>query len=393
MEFLPFAILAIFIALAPIVSGITKIPIVVVEMLLGALVTYFNLSPNMPSVQHTAEIGFLILMFLCGLEVDLKTFATLTKSLLRRVLMYFCLLYGISISLVIYFKLSPIYIATFPIMGVGMIMTLVREYGKEQPWLNLALRVAVLGELLSICVLVVLNGAYTYGLSQELYQTLGVLVLFLLFTALVFKCFKILFWWFPFLKVIIIPNQEGETRDLRFGAMLFFILISIVHLLDLEVVLGAFIAGMIISTFFGSNRQLHEKLNFIGFGFFVPFFFVYVGTTLDLKALFADPKIIKQALYILGTMIAIRSVSAWIAFRSYFNNAKHLVLYALSDAMPLTFLVATATLGLNLEIITHQTYYAFVLAAMIEGISFMILIKLIFYFWKQPTTAKRPIDN
>lgn len=383
MSLTSFAILAILVSLAPLLSSLTRIPSVVVEMLLGALATYFGIFHESESVHYVAEVGFLILMFLCGMEVDLKSFKALkSEGIFKKMFLYFCVLYTLSISLVLFQKLPFIYIVTFPIMGVGMIMTLIKEYGKDHPWLNLALRVGIFGELLSICILVGINGFYTYGLSFELSKTFGVLLLFFVFIALCFRFFKVLFWWFPTLKNLIVPQEDTSNQDLRFSAMLFFIFISIVLSLKLEVALGAFIAGMIIATFFGNRHTLHQKLTSIGFGFFVPFFFVHIGTTLDLEALLSNPKLFKDALIIVAGMLGIRLVGCLIAFRKLLGNARNMILYALSDAMPLTFLIATATLGLQLKIITHENYYAFVMGAMIEGISFMIVIKLILNYWK-----------
>lgn len=384
MSLTSFAVIAILVALAPLLSSLTRIPSVVVEMLLGALATYIGFFYESESVSYVAEVGFLILMFLCGTEVDLKSFKTLkTEGLFKNIFMYFCILYTLSIALVLLQKLPFIYIVTFPIMGVGMIMTLIKEYGKDHIWLNLALKVGIFGELLSICILVGINGFYTYGLSFELSQTFGVLILFFAFIALSFRFFRVLFWWFPTLKNFIVPQEDSSNQDLRFSAMLFFIFISIVLSLKLEVALGAFIAGMIIATFFGNRHALHQKLTSIGFGFFVPFFFVHIGTTLDLKALFSNPQLFKDALIIVAGMLGIRLIGCFFVFRKFLGNIKNVVLYSFSDAMPLTFLIATATLGLQLKIITQENYYAFVMGAMIEGITFMIAIKLILNYWKK----------
>lgn len=388
MSLTSFTIIAILIAIAPLLSSLTKIPRVVIEMLLGTMAGYFGLLHESESIHYVAEVGFLILMFLCGAEVNLKSFKDLkTGGLGKNVLIYFCILYALSLTLVLFQKLPLIYIVTFPIMGIGMIMTLIREYGKEYIWLNLALRVGILGELLSICILVGINGFYTYGLSFELSKTFGMLLLFFTFIALCFRFFKILFWWFPTLKTLIVPHEDSSNQDLRFSAMLFFIFISIVIYLQLEVALGAFIAGMIISTFFGNRHALHHKLTSIGFGFFVPFFFVNVGTTLDIKALLSHPQLFKNALIIVGGMFFIRLVGCFLSFRKYLGGTKNIILYAFSDAMPLTFLIATATLALQLEVITQENYYAFVMGAMIEGIIFMISIKVIINYWKTPKNS------
>lgn len=392
MSLSSFAVIAILVALAPLLSSITRIPNVVLEMLLGALATYFGIFHESESVQYVAEVGFLILMFLCGMEVDLKSFKTLkTDGLVKNIFLYFCILYALSISLVLVQKLPFIYVVTFPIMGVGMIMTLIKEYGKDHIWLNLALRVGIFGELLSICILVGINGFYTYGMSFELTKTFGVLVLFFVFIALSFQFFKILFWWFPTLKNLIVPQEDSSNQDLRFSAMLFFIFISIVFSLKLEVALGAFIAGMIIATFFGNRYALHQKLTSIGFGFFVPFFFVHIGTTLDLEALLLNPKLFKDASIIVAGMLGIRLIGSFFVFKKFLGSFRNVILYSFSDAMPLTFLIATATLGLQLEIITQDNYYAFVMGAMIEGIIFMIAIKFILSFWK--SEEKKTTEN
>lgn len=382
MELGSFAVIAILVAISPFLSTILRIPIVVVEMLLGTLAAYLGIFQETEGIKSVAEVGFLILMFLCGMEVNLKTFKTLQGDLSKKILLYFCVLYGLSTTIVLLNKLPLIYIATFPIMGVGMIMALIKEYGKDHIWLNLALRVGVLGELLSICILVAINGFFTYGFSLELSQTFLTLFLFLLGIALSFKFFKVLFWWIPTLKTIIAPINHPHNQDLRFGAMLFFLFVSIVLFLKLEVALGAFIAGMIIATFFSKHHTMHKKFNNIGFGFFVPFFFVHVGTTLEVESLFSDIEIIKKALIVVFGMLGIRLVGSFIAFRKFLGKGKNLILYALSDAMPLTFLIATATLALQLKIIDQNAYYSFVVGAMIEGISFMILIKMIVN-WKQ----------
>lgn len=378
------AIIAILVAIAPFISNLTRIPIVVVEMLLGTLAAFSGIYVETQSIHMIAEVGFLILMFLCGTEVNLKSFIELKKEgMLQKILLYFFILYTLSILIVLTQNLPYIYIATFPIMSVGMIMALIKEYGKESLWLSLALKVGVIGELVSICILVAINGFYKHGISIELAKTFGVLLLFLLLIAILFHIFKLLFWWFPTLKTLIAPHNDSYNQDLRFGAMLFFLFVSIVLSLKLEVALGAFIAGMIIATFFAQHHKLHQKLNYIGFGFFIPLFFVHVGTTLDLKSLFSDLEILKNALIIVCGMLSIRLIGSLIAFKKFLKTPKNIILYAFSDAMPLTFLIATATLALQLKIISLQGYYSFVVGAMIEGIVFMILIKILLSSWQE----------
>lgn len=66
----------------------------------------------------------------------------------------------------------------FPIISLGMIMTLVKDYRKEILWLDLVLKVGVIGELLSIFGLVVVDGVYSHGLGMDLIKDLGILIVF-----------------------------------------------------------------------------------------------------------------------------------------------------------------------------------------------------------------------
>ncbi|CBG40030.1 putative Na+/H+ Antiporter [Helicobacter mustelae 12198] len=379
-----FSLISISIGVAPFLSKITHIPIVVVEMLLGTLGVYYGIFESSDAVDIFAKIGFLFLMFLCGMEVNLRDFRQLGKSFLKYTIFYFVLLYAGAFLLVLFFGLPSIFVAALPVMSLGMIMALIREYGKEEAWLSIALKTGIVGELLSIGALVFINGIYSHGFTFELYKILLVLFGFVAIISGMFMLVKILFWWFPNFKTFIMPHHDDtQNQDIRFSMMLFFVLIVVVMWLSLENVLGAFLAGMIIVTFFPYKHELIHKLNDIGFGFFIPLFFINVGMTLKLEMIFHNPKLLYDGFLIALAMLFLRLVATKIAFYKYFPQMRDVLLYALGHAMPLTFLVATAALGLKLGAMNEDTYYAFLLAAIFEGVVFSIFIKVIFLFWKK----------
>lgn len=373
--------IAVLIVLAPIVSKITRIPVVVVEMCLGCFGIYFGLFSESKVFDVMAKVGFLFLMFLCGMEVDLRGFQNLGKRFIKNVLVYFVVLYGISISVVLGLGLNTIFIVAFPVMSLGMIMTLIKDYGKDKQWLDFALRVGVIGEMVSIAALTLISGFYHYGNSLKLYENLLILLVFIAGIVGIFWVFRILFWWFPNLKLLIMPHDDSANRDIKFVVMLFIIFVGLTLFLDLEATLGAFLAGMIVAIFFSYKQKLIHKLNDIGFGFFVPLFFVYVGSTLDFGLILQTPRYLLYGFYITLGMILLRYIAANIAFGRYFRNAKNILLFTLSGSMPLTFLVATAKIAYDWNAIGEDIYYSFILAAIIEGIFFTIIIKLIYNFW------------
>lgn len=382
-----FGVISLLIVVAPFFSALTRLPLVVVEILLGALAFYFGFFKHFDSLEFVAHIGFLFLMFLCGLEVDLKTFSRLGVEFIKSASVYFFMLYGVAVLYVLYSGLSVFYIAALPVMSLGMIMALLREYPKNTQWLQMALNVGILGELISIVVLVLLNGVYSYGITWKLYETLFVLFAFLGVIVGIFKVANILFWWFPTLKFYVIPQDSSKNQDIRFSVMLFLTMIGIAQILDLERVLGAFLAGMILATYFHHQKGLAEKLNEIGFGFFVPLFFVYVGSTLDLDLIFQNPHLFSKVFVIIVVMVLLRIIGAFVAYRKYFENRKEVLLFAFSHSMPLTFLVATAQLGKQFGAISIEEYYAFIIAALLEGILLTICIKLISNYKAKDSTS------
>jgi Kef-type K+ transport system membrane component KefB len=368
--------LSLLVLLSPFLSRITKMPVVVIEILLGSLAGHFGFLVENELFKIIAKVGFLYLMFLAGMEVNLKAFGFEKSSLLRRTILYFVMLYGCSLGLFFYLDLSAVYLVAFPIFSLGMLMALVKEYGKNEPWLALALNIGIIGELVSIMALTTLSGGLEYGYNREFAFTLGGLFLFLIGFILFFRGIRILFWWYPGLKTLIMPYDDGKDQDIRFSMALMFIMIAVMLYLKIDVVLGAFLAGMFIATYFKHKTELPEKLSSFGFGFLVPIFFIYVGSTLSLDA-FTDVKILELAVFITSAIIGIRLVSSLVAYSGYLG-LKDTILFSLSDSMPLTFLVAIATLGYQANAITHDEYYAFIVASMGSGIFLMVLIKVLY---------------
>lgn len=367
--------LSLLIMFSPFLSRVTKVPVVVVEILLGSIAAYFGFLVENELFKIIAKVGFLYLMFLAGMEVNLKEFGFAKSSLLRRTIIYFVMLYGCSFSLYLYFDLSAVYLVAFPIFSLGMLMALVKEYGKEKPWLALALNIGIIGELVSIMALTILSGGLEYGYNREFAMTLGGLFAFLIGFILFFRGIRILFWWYPGLKTLIMPHDDGKDQDIRFSMSLMFILVAGMLYLKIDVVLGAFLAGTFIATYFKHKTELPEKLSSFGFGFLVPIFFIHVGSTVALEA-FTDIKILQMAFLIASAIIGIRLISSLVAYLGYLG-LKNTILFSLSDSMPLTFTVAIATLGYQADAISHNEYYAFIVASMGSGIFLMILIKIL----------------
>lgn len=368
--------IALLIVVAPIFARTFKISVAVVEIILGALVVWAGFIEADNDIFKTiAKIGFFYLMFLAGLEINIKKFVSFKDKFIKNVLLYFGCLYGISFLLYFVLGLNPVYIVAIPIVSLGMIMALINEHGKTHKWLELSLIIGVIGELISISALVIFDATVAHGIGIEFYKNIGILLLILAISYYLYKGLHLLLWWFPELRKIIMPEVDNMSQDIRVSMALFFILIGVMQYLGIDMVLGAFIAGVFIANFFAHKVELPHTLHTVGFGFLVPLFFIYVGTTLDLKILFTKEIVATAGLIVLAMVLA-RLISSMIAYYKYLGF-RDTVLFSFGDSMPLTFLIAIATIAVDNNALSLNEYYAFVLAAMIEVIFIMILINLI----------------
>jgi len=365
--------LSLIIFSSPLISKITRIPTIPLEIFLGSIAVSVGMIQENYIFTLVAELGFLYLMFLAGLEVDLKKLLKVSPVLLKKGLIYSTLLYVFAAIFTWTFSLSNIFIVILPLISIGLIAVLKKEYGNT-PWLNLAFTVGLIGEIISIIVLAAVSAGLEFGLGPEFYESLFSLgVVFVVMIAL-YYFFHNLIWWNPELKTYLMPKDGNQEQDIRVSMSIFFLMIAVMLYLHLEVVLGAFIAGVFITTFFEHNKQLPHKLEHFGFGWLVPIFFVWIGTSFELKSLFL-PNLITTALLITFGMILIRFLSSMIFVKDI--GIKSATLLALSHSMPLTLIIAVATLAVHNHSISEFYYYAFILCAIFEVILCMIFIRII----------------
>jgi len=313
-------------------------------------------------------------MFLAGMEVDLKQITKSPKEVIQKSILFLLLMVFFSIVSGLLFHLNTIIIISMPLISIGLLASLSKVYGKEQPWIRLALIAGVLGEIGSIAALTIFDAASTTGFGLELLSKLGYLVLFIFVVYLLYRLLHLLFWWFPEFKSVLMPRLDTSDQDIRLSMSLFFILIAVMLSLGLELALGAFIAGVAISAFFHHEKALEEKMSSLGFGFLVPLFFIHVGSSFDLRALPLEG-VVSGALLITFLMIASRILAAIVL--KGISGSRDALLIALSLSMPLTLLVAVATIGYETKLLELLNYYQLILASIFEILISMIIIKII----------------
>src|SRR5204862_124877 len=142
--------------------------------------------------------------------------------------------------------------------------------------------------------------------------------------------------------------------------------------LGLEVILGAFIAGAIISLVDRDKAMTHpdfrRKLEAAGFGIFIPVFFVTTGVKYDLSALTAHASTLLHVPVFLAALLAVRGIPA-LLYRPVIPRER-VPVAVLMQATSLPFIVATTAVGLALHVVTPANAAALIAAGLLSVVIF-----------------------
>ena len=365
--------ISLIIIFSPFFAKILKLPTTPIEIILGSVFGYMGFLHDEHLFEILSEFGFLYLMFIAGTEINLKNVLKTPINIIKKVVLYLLILYAFSIAFSLYINVGKVFMVLLPLISVGLVASLAKEYGKTE-WINMSMIVGGIGEVVSIGILTLTAAALNSGFGLGFVEIVIDLLLFLFVMYIVFRATTLLFWWFPEVSTVLMPNDDKQEQDIRLSMGIFFLLVSAMLYLHLELAFGAFLAGIFIPTFFEHKRELPEKLSSFGFGFLIPIFFIHIGSSFNPNSLMIDGLIYKAILIAL-IMILMRLVASLVFIKEL--GFKDTILMGLSHSMPLTLLIAMATLAFSANSIDVLHYDAFILASLFQVIGVMVAIKLI----------------
>jgi Kef-type K+ transport system membrane component KefB len=175
----------------------------------------------------------------------------------------------------------------------------------------------------------------------------------------------------------VLRRLQDTTAQIRIRAA-FVLLVGLVALateLGLEVILGAFIAGAIISLVDRDRAMTHpdfrRKLEAAGFGIFIPVFFVTTGVKYDLDALTAHASTLLHVPIFLAALVLVRGLPALLY--SPVIPRERLPVAVLMQATSLPFIVAATAVGLALDVVTPANAAALIAAGLLSVVIFPAL--------------------
>ncbi|KRL43418.1 Na(+) H(+) antiporter [Companilactobacillus mindensis DSM 14500] len=266
-----------------------NLPAVVGQLILGVILGKGVLDIVKPTaeVELFADIGVILLMFLAGLESDLKL---LRKHLLPSINVAICgvilpvaltlgtaLIFGINVKESIF--MSVVFAATSVSISVEVLKSL--NYLSSTSG-TVILGAAVADDILAITILSVMSGTLTGSFSLN--KLLMLLGLWIFFGVLIVVFHK---WVIPELMKLS-EYVDATHAPTIFALVICFIMAFIADKVQLDSVLGAFVAGIAVSNSKDYNEKINQNIELIGYSVFIPIFFISIGLNLEFSSFIHD---------------------------------------------------------------------------------------------------------
>ncbi|MCR1796062.1 monovalent cation:proton antiporter family protein [Staphylococcus warneri] len=388
MEFLSLVIVVVAAFLTPIIVNrlnINFLPVVVAEILMGIIIgnSFLNLVTKDSMLNILSTLGFIFLMFLSGLEIDFNAFKKDSRPRqgeskeekkvpghLNLAMLVFGLIMIVSIILAFAFKwfgliddvlLMVIIIST---ISLGVVVPTLKEMNIMRTTIGqFILLVAVLADLVTMILLTIYGAVNGHG-GSTIWLT-GILVVF----TIVFYVIGVLFKRMSFLQKLM-----GGTTQIGIRAVfaLIILLVALAEGVGAEYILGAFLAGVVVSLL-NPDEEMVEKLDSFGYGFFIPIFFIMVGVDLNIPSLVKEPSLliiipILILAFIVSKLIPVFLIKRWFDLKTTIASG-----FLLTSTLSLV--IAAAKIAEQLKTISPETSGLLILSAVITCVFVPVIFK------------------
>lgn len=367
-----------------------RVPAIVLEIVGGIIIGPQVLNVVRPDVHVDlmSSIGLAFLLFLAGLEVDLDRLRGPLAGLVVRAFVVSMAL-GLAAAYVLSLLgtdedpllLAIIFVAT----SLGVIAPVLKDTGELSSEFGQLIFIA--GSLAEFTPILLLSLFFSKESSSPGVALLLIVGFGLLIAAGSFLTGRV---WHSHWLARQMDRLDRTSSQLRVRGAVTIMLafVAVASRLGFEAILGSFIAGALVRVLDRSDAvvsaELRLKLDAIGFGFVVPFFFVTTGIKLDVNSLFSSWSAAKEIVMFLVAILVVRGLPA-VLYRPRFG-ARRSCVAGLMQATSLTFIVVAAHVGHRLGKIDASTEAALVAAGLLSVLLFPALALL---FSGEPEAAMR----
>lgn len=363
---------------------LSKIPSVIIEIILGYFVGKYALGnidhESFRILEFFALTGFIFLMFLGGLEIDV---GQILASFPKKKLNYSSFIKNPLLVGIVYFIISLIVAYTGSLLlsgfihipnvwyfslimvttSVGIVLPVLKDNGEiKNKYGQMIVVAAATADIFSIVLFTFTSSIIKNGFQAELFYILFLFLVFFLAYFLAGKLKNIRFFKRQAYKLSH-ASAQIRIRGTILLIMLFVVLAQVIG--EEAVLLGSFLIGLVLSTMLHHERSVMLlKLDGMGYGFFIPIFFIMVGVEFDPSAFKEfDQSLIGFLGVLLLLLFAVKFIPAFL-WRKLFGLRRAIAGGFLMSSR-LSLIIAAAAIGLELGVITPGINASFVIMAII----------------------------
>jgi Kef-type K+ transport system membrane component KefB len=364
---------------APFVLGFfprLRLPSVVLEILAGIVVgpSVLGIVEVDESISVVAVLGLAFLLFLAGLEID---FSRLRGRLLRVTMLGFAASFALAIAVGLLLEATglietPLLVAIMLCAtSLGVLIPVLKDTAQIDTTFG---QLVIVAGTISDFGAVILLSVFFSG-EGGVGSTLLLIGSLVLLAGVVFLAVRSAEGSMRIRSNLIRLQDTTAQIRIRGAVVLLVGFAAIAEQLGLETILGAFIAGAILSLLDRDQEMTHpefrRKLEAIGFGLFIPVFFVTSGVEYDLGALTSSASNVLMVPVFLAALLAVRGLPA--LFYRGLISSRQIAVTALWQATSLPFIVAATAIGEDLDLLTAAEGAALIGAGLLSVLLFPIV--------------------
>ena len=384
---------------APLLLGLVPsvlLPSVVLEIVAGIIIgpSVLGIVEVDESISVISVIGLAFLLFLAGLEIE---FDKLRGPVLRITLLGFAASFVIALVVALILKATglietPLLVAIILCAtSLGVLIPVLKDAGQiSTTFGQLIVAAGTIADFGAVILLsVFFSGEGGVGSTLLLIGGLVVLAAVVLVAVKTTERSSVI-------RADLIRLQDTTAQIRVRGAVVLLVgFAAIADSLGLESILGAFMAGAILSLLDRDEQMTHpefrRKLEAVGFGVFIPVFFVASGVNYDLDALLGSASNVLMVPIFLAALVAARGLPALLYRRML--SGRQLAIAGLMQATSLPFIVAATAIGQDLDLIDPAEGAALIGAGLLSVLLFPAIgLSLLRDEPGQPADREEPSD-
>ena len=388
-EYFTLALVAILAFMSPLLAKRLGAPVVVMELLfgmaIGAVVAvikwqlHWELLIFGDTLKFLANLGFIVLLFLAGLEFDFQILQERGPGPVFKAVAAFIIAYLLSVLFIIPLGVgigvSGIFMGAIVISTtfVGIVATTLREVGLADMRYRQNIIIMALMADISVTLLLVL---VPLGAASDIFHlalSLGIYipVIFLVFYV-AYRVGSLAMWHFPQTLSRFFHSKDTSELGVRASFMFLFMFILMTLAFGIEAILGAFLAGMLFSLLFHEGALLSKKLFGLGYGFLIPVFFINIGSQFNFAILW-NPTILWMVPYIILVATLNKVLPAFLFVKDH--SLKKVLAMGLLNSSRLGLMIAAVTLAIQFKLVKADFLSPIILVAMILCLAYPTAFK------------------